>query len=664
MSAKLLATSKFLRDVDSLQKSKRKQVYKIPEEIDRLREEKLRFRVGGSSVYSYRINNDYRMIWTEERHPDYLLRLVGAHDPVYREAERLKPFPGRKAASFSEFLPRNKPVASTAPVHPGIAIAAAAEPERRQPDHGANTPEQDGEDLFPISGEDLEKLLRGEIASWMIFLPPEHREFVTRRFNGPARVSGPSGSGKTVLLLHRAFHEAKRDESAKILVVCYNIGLSTILSELLNRLCASDPSVRSRIDVQHLDGIASELCGRPRVMGKLQRQELLEAAVVRASAERLKRYQDRYSEGFIGDEISQWLKDDPATTPDTYRNMASRDPHVPPEVREEILRVFHFYESSKGDLIDWEDLRSRALSFAVENPSNPYSGYSSILVDEYQDLSVSGMKLIMELSRSSKQNVFFCGDERQRIYRSTSSFRQLGIEIRGRSIVLGVTYRNTRQICRIAEHFAKTLHGDEAEGAVPPSKVVYPNWEGPVPVLAGFRNEADEINWIANTIHTLLKDDCLPGDIGVLAPSWDLRDRISEKLSKCEIKNFILEPNTAPDFFDTESVKVSTYHQAKGLEYKIVFCSGLSSEIFRKQSQFQTPERRNKLDSLLYMGITRARDRLFMSFTGQPLRWLCELCDLQDLPVELQCDAEVLIIEGQDILKKRKNSADGQLRLF
>ena len=38
----------------------------------------------------------------------------------------------------------------------------------------------------------------------MIFLHPDQRAIVERRFDGPARVRGSAGTGKTVVGLHRA----------------------------------------------------------------------------------------------------------------------------------------------------------------------------------------------------------------------------------------------------------------------------------------------------------------------------------------------------------------------------------------------------------------------------------------------------------------------------
>ena len=48
------------------------------------------------------------------------------------------------------------------------------------------------------------------IEDWMIFLHPDQRTVVQRRYEGPARVRGSAGTGKTVVALHRAVELAKR----------------------------------------------------------------------------------------------------------------------------------------------------------------------------------------------------------------------------------------------------------------------------------------------------------------------------------------------------------------------------------------------------------------------------------------------------------------------
>lgn len=133
-----------------------------------------------------------------------------------------------------------------------------------------------------------------------------------------------------------------------------------------------------------------------------------------------------------------------------------------------------------------------------------------------------------------------------------------------------------------------------------------------------------------------------------MTPNWATQNFCAALLHQNDLAHFILKGESAGRFFDEGAIKLSTYHQAKGLEYKVVFCSGLGSALFRKEFRYSGEEGKALLGSLLYMAVTRARDRLFLSFSGTPLRWLCTL---DHSLVEIQEHAAELIVRGQDLLE-------------
>jgi DNA helicase-2/ATP-dependent DNA helicase PcrA len=64
---------------------------------------------------------------------------------------------------------------------------------------------------------------------------------------------------------------------------------------------------------------------------------------------------------------------------------------------------------------------------------------------------------------------------------------------------------------------------------------------------------------------------------------------------------------------DTEAVKLTTVHQAKGLEYAVVFVIGLADGLFPGRRSIEAgdveEERR-----LFYVAVTRARDELYLCY--------------------------------------------------
>ena len=64
-----------------------------------------------------------------------------------------------------------------------------------------------------------------------------------------------------------------------------------------------------------------------------------------------------------------------------------------------------------------------------------------------------------------------------------------------------------------------------------------------------------------------------------------------------------------------DAVTLMTLHNAKGLEYPVVFLTGLEDGLFPLSQSFDDPPKLEEERRLFYVGITRAEDKLFLSFT-------------------------------------------------
>lgn len=72
---------------------------------------------------------------------------------------------------------------------------------------------------------------------------------------------------------------------------------------------------------------------------------------------------------------------------------------------------------------------------------------------------------------------------------------------------------------------------------------------------------------------------------------------------------------------DSNKVSLMTVHQAKGLEFEIVFIVGLEEDLF---PSFQSVSTRADLEEerrLFYVAVTRARQRLFLTYAENRYRW-------------------------------------------
>jgi DNA helicase II / ATP-dependent DNA helicase PcrA len=86
---------------------------------------------------------------------------------------------------------------------------------------------------------------------------------------------------------------------------------------------------------------------------------------------------------------------------------------------------------------------------------------------------------------------------------------------------------------------------------------------------------------------------------------------------------------------DAAGVTLMTLHSAKGLEFPVVFLTGLEEGVFPHSRSMSEPEELEEERRLCYVGLTRARHRLFLSYAlhrriqgygvGEPSRFLLEI---------------------------------------
>ena len=59
-----------------------------------------------------------------------------------------------------------------------------------------------------------------------------------------------------------------------------------------------------------------------------------------------------------------------------------------------------------------------------------------------------------------------------------------------------------------------------------------------------------------------------------------------------------------------------TVHASKGLEFKYIFITGLEDGLFPHEREGGEPEDREEERRLFYVALTRAKEKLFLSFTN------------------------------------------------
>ena len=280
--------------------------------------------------------------------------------------------------------------------------------------------------------------------------------------------------------------------------------------------------------------------------------------------------------------------------------------------------VFRLYENYKvlrearGKDYDWEDL-SHAVLEELERDPGPRR-YRHIVIDEGQDLSPMELRSLAAAVPDDGSLTFF-GDIAQQIYGTKMPWSRTGLQIRGRGVWrFEQNYRNSVQIANLALAVADLPCFDDDPDIVAPKE---PIAHGPLPVLREFRDEGRELRFVAD----LARQRSTTASVAVL-----FRDREQER----EFRKVLRGDSTRlhrelRQWREGPGLYHGTYHAAKGLEFDTVILPRLS------QSRMPYPpdrealglERADALNAkLLYVGTTRAKSMLVLSFSGQVTRLL------------------------------------------
>lgn len=98
---------------------------------------------------------------------------------------------------------------------------------------------------------------------------------------------------------------------------------------------------------------------------------------------------------------------------------------------------------------------------------------------------------------------------------------------------------------------------------------------------------------------------------------YDFEKEKQEQGEEATLEEFLerVATNGDADKYDEESGKVTlmTLHSAKGLEFPVVFMPGMEDGLFPSHRSMDSEEKLEEERRLCYVGITRAKERLFMS---------------------------------------------------
>jgi hypothetical protein len=479
--------------------------------------------------------------------------------------------------------------------------------------------------------EFLREVLSRPIEDWMIFLHPDQRVIVRRNFEGPARVRGSAGTGKTVVGLHRAAWLAQQNRergvARPLLFTTFIKSLPPVFESLFLRL----PGTRGgEVEFVHIDRLAARVCasaGDRVVTAPREIDAAFATATKRVVTTGSPLDVAGFTRQYLRDEIAAVIKGRGITSVDTYLEV-SRTGRRAPMGRVQRAQLWDLMiewdtEMSKRGTVDFVDAVARARDHARVLTEPRYSG---AVIDEAQDLSLVGLQFVRALvnapdSTNRPNGLLLLGDGAQRIYAGGFKLRQAGVEVRGRTAVLRINYRNTGEIIETAAAVAGDCEVDDlGEEFRRGDADRETDRHGSKPLLIDGGDFSSQLDVVVNRVTGLVQaGEVGTGDIGILVPTNKLVDATVAHLRRAglgvqELDKYEGRPN--------ELIKVGTYHRGKGLEFKVVFLPGLTRGAFPRSTEGNSPdeaaEARDLAISQLFVAMTRARDLLVVLYDGEP----------------------------------------------
>jgi superfamily I DNA/RNA helicase len=246
--------------------------------------------------------------------------------------------------------------------------------------------------------------------------------------------------------------------------------------------------------------------------------------------------------------------------------------------------------------------------------------YRHIVVDEAQDLSSAHWMLLRAMVAPGPNDLFLAGDTHQRIYDNYVSLGSLGIEIRGRSSRLTLTYRSTHEILTAASRILGSEPWDDMDDGMDTLDGYRSVLRGPQPEFRAYGGWQEELDGILRQVREWTDDG---SSTAVSVPTRKQVEQVVAYLSDHDVRAGSIGPE-GPRIHD--GVHVGTLQRFKGLEYQRMILAGITDAAvpgYRAASD-QTRQQRElmRARSLLFVAATRARDALVISWSGQPSRFL------------------------------------------
>ena len=281
------------------------------------------------------------------------------------------------------------------------------------------------------------------------------------------------------------------------------------------------------------------------------------------------------------------------------------------------VHVHHFHDWCREQLKTYnvdiaegdkplEERQVASVIAGVGERQIPCGQYGAVLIDEGHDFEEDWLRLVVCMVDRNTDSLLLAYDDDQSIYRRSGlgfTLLSVGVQARGRTTILERNYRNTRQIVNLSKEW---LQGKSS--GVPSIKPQSAGVDGPMPIFKQLVSFEEEADFAADCVLRWHADGVPWGEVAIIyAANW-MGEAVAERFRQRGVPFQLLNTFARRKCFNPQGdqVVLVTRHSSKGLEFSRVILVGLGK--LRAEPENVAEESR-----LLYVAMTRARERLLMT---------------------------------------------------
>jgi hypothetical protein len=260
-----------------------------------------------------------------------------------------------------------------------------------------------------------------------------------------------------------------------------------------------------------------------------------------------------------------------------------------------------------------EELVQRMIA-AVDRKQIPSGQYQAVLIDEGHDFAPEWLKLVTQMVDPTTNSLLLLYDDAQSIYERARSkqfsFKSVGVQAQGRTTILKINYRNTKQILQTANLIAADLltADDKDDDGIPLVKPISCGREGQAPILIKLPSLREEAYAIADQLSHSHKEGHAWGDMAILCADYDTMYLCARTLAQRNLPHRVRE-RTGDYNPGADAIQIMTMKVSKGLEFPVVALPGVGHMPAKGEDEQEAAR-------VFYVAATRATQRLVIGMGG------------------------------------------------